>query len=78
MADFTEKQLEDWLVDNWQQASKRALFPYLPPSYDIELIGRQVFCSVGIIDLLAFTGRTFLVIELKAVTADEKAVEQVI
>lgn len=78
MADFTEKQLEDWLVTNWRAEHNRALFPHLPKqARDVELIGRQVHCQYGIIDLLAFVGRTFLVVELKAEQADERVVEQV-
>ncbi len=79
MADFTEKQLEDWLAANWDAEHGKALFPYLPSiRKDVEFVGRQVHCQYGIIDLLAFTGRTFIVVELKAVTADERVVEQVI
>ena len=79
MADFTEKQLEDWLVDNWDAEHGKALFPYYPSiRKGVELIGRQVHCQHGIIDLLAFTERSFIIVELKAVIADEKVVEQVI
>lgn len=78
MADFTEKQLEDWLTENWATEHSKALFPYMPESLrPVELVGRQVRCKSGTIDLLAFSLRTFLVIELKSTTADERVIEQV-
>lgn len=79
MADFTEKQLEDWMVANWHNGCSNMLFPYVAnPERSIELVGRQVRCANGIIDLLAFVGRTFAIVELKATTVDERVIEQVI
>lgn len=70
---FKEKALEQWAVDNFDEFSMS--FKYGKHSA-VELIGTQISCPVGIIDMLAADERAIFVIEFKAVRATEEHVGQ--
>lgn len=83
---FSEKELEDWFCDNVQEAMS-ALHSF-PHDYTFTLLGRQVKCEGGIIDLLILqqgetvgmdyhTGVGVIhVVELKATKAKRQDWEQ--
>jgi hypothetical protein len=82
MSDWKEKELEDYIVANPFELF--ADYEIVPLSLQIRLLGRQVRCKYGIIDLLyclssAEEWRAYphiYILELKAVQADKKTVEQ--
>jgi len=67
---WLEKELEDAIAHN-----PTILFGGSGES--IRLLGRQVRCRTGIIDLLFSQGATLLIVETKAVKATEKTIGQV-
>ena len=65
---FSEKELEDFLCNGGRKGN---LKKYL----NLEFISRQVNCSTGIIDILAYSKikKSFIIIELKKDNLDYKA-----
>lgn len=70
--EWQEKELEDYVASNPPE-----LIGLLSCS-TLELMGRQVKCHTGIIDLMFASGLGLYIVEVKAVCADEKAVGQVV
>jgi hypothetical protein len=71
MSEWKEKELEDYVVDHLDD-----VFSLITENPHVTLLGRQVRCRYGIIDILAFQGSTLFVIELKAVKADDNTAGQ--
>lgn len=76
MGTFKESELERYLLlhPNELQA---ALFEQYNPDEPIKILGSQIRCPTGRIDMLAYWKRTLFVIELKARQATERTVGQV-
>jgi hypothetical protein len=70
---MTERELEDYAVAHIDEVFACL---YSPPKHPVTILGRQVPCRHGIIDLLAYLGRVLFVIEFKAVKADDKVAGQ--
>lgn len=68
---WNEKQLEDYAVENWDQ-----VFNCVDPGRKSTVIGRQIPCRHGIIDLLAYRGEALYIVEFKAVKADDTVAGQ--
>lgn len=74
MNSFIEKDLEDFAEANIDALS---LYMTLSDKAEVSMLGRQVPCAFGRIDMLAFYMHTIFVIEFKAVKAGEKELGQV-
>jgi Holliday junction resolvase-like predicted endonuclease len=68
---MTEKHLEDYAVAHIDD-----VFACVDKDMRVTIIGQQVPCRHGIIDLLAYYRGQLLVIEFKAVQADDKVAGQ--
>lgn len=76
---YTEAQLQAY-VEAYLERDFRDwcdIFGAYPPRGDVRLIGSQVPCVSGIIDILATVKNTPMVIELKAVPVTERVIGQV-
>lgn len=74
--DFKERELENYIVANLKTFTAQASDFWPLDDLDVTLLGRQVPCKYGIIDLLIQVGAMLWVVELKAVRADQKCVGQ--
>ena len=73
---WSERQLEDWLVNDPTMILDAALGRGHDRS-KVRLLGRQVRCRTGIMDLLISHDATLFIVELKAVKATEETIGQV-
>lgn len=71
MNGWLEKELEDYAIANAPE-----LFRYITGEPYVNVLGRQVRCPFGIIDLLAYQGLNLFIVEFKAVCADDKTAGQ--
>jgi hypothetical protein len=71
---WKESDLERYTVNNLNKL-KSCLFS--SPDFEINLIGTQIKCTFGRIDMLAWVERSLMVVEFKAVRAGEKELGQV-
>lgn len=84
MSKFKEKELEDWMCENIQ-SSMEWTSKFLPKPYRYRVIGRQVPCKGGILDLLVevtapgddLSPIHLIVLELKAKPGKRQDIEQV-
>lgn len=74
--EWLEKELEDWLMTD-PVVILDAIFGPGHERSKCRLIGRQVRCAVGVMDLLISYGMMLYIVELKAVKATEEAVGQI-
>lgn len=72
---WDEKVLEDYAVENWQDIF-RCVSSIGGVEHECTVIGRQIPCRHGIIDLLAYSRYSLFVVEFKSVLADDKVVGQ--
>jgi RecB family endonuclease NucS len=70
---YTEAQLQAYVERHLEDG----LSQWCPSLQNVKLLGSQVRCETGIIDVLGVISNRPLVIELKAVTTTAKVVEQV-
>jgi hypothetical protein len=68
---WLEKELETYAVTHMGE-----LFQPIIGDLPVKILGCQVRCMFGIIDLLAYQGVNLFIVEFKAVTADEKTTGQ--
>lgn len=71
MTPWLEKDLEDYVVSHLND-----VFGLIIDNPHVTLLGRQVRCRYGIIDLLAYQDSTLFIVELKAVKADDNTAGQ--
>jgi len=80
MTTWLEKELEDYIVAN-PESLRHALYYGTDPEEQIEVLGRQVRCDAGIIDILIWVHSPHhhfvWVVECKAVHETGRVVEQV-
>lgn len=83
--EWKEKDLEDYIHENPKELFE-VIFPFGTGDSEIGLLGRQVECAHGIIDLMyyvtlpaaCFPTVHVYILELKAVPANRKTIEQVL
>ena len=71
MAKWLERELEDYVIANFDD-----VFCYIDEMHTAAVLGRQVHCRYGIIDLLAYQESTLFIFEFKAVRADDNVAGQ--
>lgn len=74
---WLERELENWVVANPHEIG-RGMHEVSVNKQPFVYLGRQIKCTVGIVDLLFHSSRTLFVVELKAVRATAKDLGQVL
>ena len=80
---YTEPQLQRYVEENLEREGHKwfdgppGYHWWCEPQHQLKLLGAQVACEVGVIDILASVNRRPLIIELKAKQAEDAVNGQV-